>query len=105
MQERPVTVYAVSGTSSAFPDYWEIISDKESATSLSAFETGSGEEHPARRRPDPARRARSSTSVSLFYNDIEDYIPDRVERQERHAHGHHRAQRRCHHRGAEAGLS
>jgi iron complex outermembrane receptor protein len=73
MQERPVTVYAGLGHVERFPDYWEIISDKESATSLSAFETDP-EKNTQLDVGLIQRGAKVSTSVSLFYNDIEDYI-------------------------------
>ncbi|MBK7170164.1 MAG: TonB-dependent copper receptor [Gammaproteobacteria bacterium] len=73
LSARPVTLYAGVGHVERFPDYWEMISDKESTTSVSAFET----------RPESNtqldiglihRGERFSTSASLFYNDIEDYI-------------------------------
>jgi iron complex outermembrane recepter protein len=69
----PVTLYAGVGHVERFPDYWETISDKESESSLSAFDT----------RPEKNTQidvglihkgSRFGSSLSFFYNDIEDYI-------------------------------
>ena len=70
---RPLTLYAGLGHAERFPDYWESVSDKESADSLSSFDT----------RPEKntqldvgliRRGGKLDVSLSLFYNDIEDYI-------------------------------
>lgn len=68
------TVYAGLGHSERFPDYWELISaSKESATSISAFDT----------RPEKTtqldiglihKAGPWSASVSGFYNRINDFI-------------------------------
>jgi iron complex outermembrane receptor protein len=67
------TVYAGVGHVERFPDYWELFSDKESTTTISAFDT----------RPEKNTQLDTglvwnagavSVSASLFWNDIEDYI-------------------------------
>lgn len=69
----PTTIYAGLGQSERFPDYWELISAKESADSISAFDT----------RPEKTtqldvgaihKSSQWSYSVSGFYNKISDYI-------------------------------
>lgn len=68
----PMTVYAGIGHSERFPDYWELIS-KESATTLSAFDT----------KPEKTNQidigaihktGALHVSVSGFYNKIDDFI-------------------------------
>lgn len=70
----PATLYAGFGHTERFPDYWELISaTKESATSLSAFDT----------RPEKTNQldagmvfngGKLTASISGFYNQIDDYI-------------------------------
>ena len=66
------TLYAGLGHARRAPDYWELVS-KESATSLSAFET-----RPERTTQLDAgllfRKGRLSGSLALFANDVNDYI-------------------------------
>lgn len=70
---RPVTSYVGVGHVQRFPDYWELISGKESAGSLSAFDT-----RPERTTQLDAglllRHERLSVSLSGFYSDVEDFI-------------------------------
>ncbi|PTY07168.1 TonB-dependent copper receptor [Opitutaceae bacterium EW11] len=72
LEALPLTVYAGLGASQRFPDYWELF-NKETAASLSAF----------RIKPETLRqldagaifkRETFSASVSLFANDVSDYI-------------------------------
>jgi iron complex outermembrane receptor protein len=74
LSTSPVTLYAGVGHVERFPDYWELISaTKESATSLSAFNT----------RPEKTTQldigalyasSRLSLSVSMFLSDVQDFI-------------------------------
>lgn len=68
----PVTLYAGIGHSERFPDYWELIS-KEAADSLSAFNTNPE----ATTQLDIGAiysKHRLKGSVSIFYNEIDDYL-------------------------------
>lgn len=69
---RPMTFYAGLGRNQRFPDYWELI-NKESAESISAFDV----------QPETTtqldigaiyNRKSLKGSVSLFYNQIDDYL-------------------------------
>ncbi len=74
LDAAPLTLYAGVGHVERFPDYWELISaGKESADSLSAFDT----------RPEKTTQLdaglvyaaeRLSFSTSVFYSDVQDYI-------------------------------
>ncbi|MGV3742466.1 MAG: TonB-dependent copper receptor [Burkholderiaceae bacterium] len=72
LKEMPLTLYAGLGHSERFPDYWEAIS-KESATSLSAFNT----------RPEKTNQLdigaiyqsnKLHVSLSAFYGKVDDFI-------------------------------
>lgn len=69
---RPITVYAGLGHSERFPDYWELIG-KESIESISSFDA----------KPEATTQLdigaiynthRLKGSVSLFYNEIDNYL-------------------------------
>src|SRR5690606_26774783 len=69
---HPVTFYSGIGHSKRFPDYWELIS-KESLESISAFNA----------KPEATTQIdigaiysthRLKSSVSVFYNEIDDYL-------------------------------
>ncbi len=74
LANSPTTLYAGLGHSERFPDYWELISaNKESASSLSAFDTNP--EKTTQLDVGGIYRAGPwSVSVSGFYNDISNYI-------------------------------
>ena len=68
----PVTLYAGIGHSERFPDYWELIS-KEAEDSLSSFNA----EPEATTQLDLGviyNNHRIKGSISLFYNEIDDYL-------------------------------
>lgn len=68
----PVTFYAGLGRSQRFPDYWELIT-KEASDSLSAFEA----EPETTTQIDIGAlysRHQLKASVSVFYNEIDDYL-------------------------------
>jgi iron complex outermembrane recepter protein len=68
----PITFYTGVGHSERFPDYWELFS-KEAVDSISAFEA----EPEATTQLDIGaiyNKDRLKTSVSLFYNEIDDYL-------------------------------
>lgn len=72
LQAQAATFYAGLGRSERFPDYWELIG-KESLNSVSAF----GAEPEITTQLDTGiiyRKRRFSGSVSLFYNQIDDYL-------------------------------
>lgn len=69
---QPFTYYAGIGHSERFPDYWELIS-KESADSISAFNV----EPEITNQLDIGaiyKKDRLKSSVSVFYNEINDYL-------------------------------
>jgi iron complex outermembrane receptor protein len=68
----PITFYTGVGHSERFPDYWELFS-KEALDSISAFEA----EPEATTQLDIGaiyNKDRLKTSVSIFYNEIDDYL-------------------------------
>lgn len=68
----PLTLYAGLGTTSRFPDYWELI-NKESTTTLSSFETKS--ERNVQVDAGAHYKTESlSASFSIFGNRIYDYV-------------------------------
>lgn len=72
-REMPVTWYAGVGRVERFPDYWELFSGKETATSLSAF--GIDPERTTQLDLGVVYRSqRLEFSLSGFYNQVSNYI-------------------------------
>jgi len=75
LANTPATVYAGLGRSERFPDYWELISaTKESATSLSAFDSARPEKTTQLDVGMVYNGGKLTASVSSFYNKINDYL-------------------------------
>jgi len=73
MADSSGTVYAGLGHAERFPDYWELIS-KESATTLSAFDTTRPEKTSQLDVGVTYRQGDVSASLSGFYSKVSDFI-------------------------------